>query len=285
MRVLPSTGSWYRLSRLVMRRPGPDRDRQRGVADRARNPVLGDQVHPGRRARPARHSASAQQVDDALNTRVPAQPDRAARGRRRAPGKRPAGQGARRPGSRRSPTSPRSRRPARRPEQLADRGGAVQRPAERRDPASRQRRPGDPHPVLRGVAGQTAVVRRPRAQPRRPPAARAHDRDLLDADHPVPDDRLGRAAGQGGADELPQPERDARDPRVDLPGRPPPRAAGIPQRGRARRDPADLPVRGRVRARDRLRSVPAVADQGGPRRRRVRTRRRSRSGSSAPDGS
>ena len=44
-------------------------------------------------------------------------------------------------------------------------------------------------------------------------------------------------------------------------------AAQLPQPGRARADAAGAPLRDRVRARDRLRRLPALADQGGARRR------------------
>ena len=49
---------------------------------------------------------------------------------------------------------------------------------------------------------------------------------------------------------------------------------GVQASGRARRHSADPAVRGRLRARHRLRRVPALADQGGARRGRHRPRRR-----------
>ena len=108
-------------------------------------------------------------------------------------------------------------------------------------------------------------LRRPRAEPREPPAAGPCRGGAVDADRAVPDDRLGRAAGQGGADERARSERGVRDPGADLPARQPPGPALLPVGRRARRDPADPAVRDRLRASDRLRCVPAVADQRGAR--------------------
>ena len=48
---------------------------------------------------------------------------------------------------------------------------------------------------------------------------------------------------------------------------------GYTSQGGARDDPAAVPVRGRLRALDRLRRLPALADQGGLRRRRLEPRR------------
>ena len=140
-------------------------------------------------------------------------------------------------------------------------------------------------PFYVGVAGQTRRLRRPRAQPRRPPAGRAGGGRRRHADRAVPDDRLGGAADQGGADERAQPERGVRDPRADLPGRQPPGPARLPQRGGARRHPADLPVRGRASG---WPPTTACSCSPGSRRRATaapRTPRRWRSGSSGPGGS
>ena len=135
------------------------------------------------------------------------------------------------------------------------------------------------------VTGFTAQLHRPAAEPRRAPAARPRDRRRDHLHRPLPDDRLGRPADQAGADERPRAQRDVRDPRPDLPGRPLRGPARLHEPGRARVDPAAAAVRGRLRALDRLRRLPALADQGGPRRRLLATARRSRSGSSAPAGS
>ena len=80
-------------------------------------------------------------------------------------------------------------------------------------------------------------------------------------------------------------QRDVRDPRPDLPGRPARGPARLQEPGRARVDAAAVPVRGRLRPLDRLRRLPALADQGGARRAAPPTARRSRSGSSARAGS
>ena len=67
--------------------------------------------------------------------------------------------------------------------------------------------------------------------------------------------------------------RDVRNPGPDLPGRQPPGTPLLPEPRRARRDAADPVVRGRLRARHRLRRVPALAHQGGAGCRRGRCRR------------
>ena len=146
---------------------GTDRDRQRGVPDRARDPVLrvsgssrvdasvlptSDERAPGRRRAPQR---------------VPARPHRAARGRRRrarrltagqAPGRadrasagrlgRRAGAAGRRSDSRCSTSHRGSDRSAHASQQLVHDVRAM------------------PAPFYVGVAGHTAALRRPRAQPR-----------------------------------------------------------------------------------------------------------------------
>jgi len=102
-------GFWYRLSRLVMRRPGRIAAAQRSVSDRARDPVLGDQVHPGgRQGAPRRGEREA--GGSHAECGLPAQPDGAARGRDRRAGNRPASEGRWRRGSRTSAACPRSRR-------------------------------------------------------------------------------------------------------------------------------------------------------------------------------
>src|SRR5579872_655045 len=144
--------------------------------------------------------------------------------------------------------------------------------APRSQPAPRPPDPRAARAVLRRRGRRDGELHRPRAQPLGPSPARARHRGRSHADRAVSDDRLGRAPGEGCADERAQPERDVRDPRGDLPGRKPAGAARIPQPGRARRDPADLPVRRRLRPGHRLRRVPALADQGSARRRRFEPR-------------
>ena len=245
-----------------MRRPGAIAVDQRRVPDRARDPVPGIKF-----LRRRQRAAGARQRPS---------------GRRRAADQFPPN------ARRRSRSSSACRRPTRRsarwrtaralPGVVGGRAGTARRarhslvavaPARRRSAtrrsswSSRCARIHDPF-----YSGSPA---RPPASSTSSTASRAHLPVVLaivvvlDADRPVPDDRLGRAAGQGGADEL-----------LSLSA-----MLGILvlifqdgqlqgllgfQRGRARRDPADLPVRARLRAGDRLRRVPALADQGGARR-------------------
>ena len=112
-------------------------------------------------------------------------------------------------------------------------------------------------------------LRRPAIEPRQPPADRAGDHHRRDADDPLPDDRLGDPADQVAADELPQPQRRLRPDGVDLPGR---AAGGLPQLLEPegdRADDADPALRRRLRPLYRLRRLPALADQGGARQRRL----------------
>ncbi len=228
--------------------PGADRGRERGGADRARDPVHRHQVHHGRRERAARQreraagrrraahrssrrtaprrsrSSSARPADSAAGARAGGADPRAARSRRRSRRAQPAGRSSCRCSRWRPSHDPLSDAT----QQLVRDVRAIARAVLRR-----RRRP-------------DGRLRRPRAQPRRAPAGRARDRGRRDADRAVPDDRLGRAADQGGADERAQPERRVRDPGADLPGRQPAGPASLPQPGRARRDAADPPVRGRA---------------------------------------
>ena len=83
-------GFWYRLSQLVMRRPGPDRRRQRGAADRARDPVLLRSSSPRSTPRCCPSRPSARQVDDVLRAEFPPfrdTPITLAGRRRREPGR------------------------------------------------------------------------------------------------------------------------------------------------------------------------------------------------------
>ena len=64
-------GFWYRLSRVVMRRPGSDRGRERGAADRARDPVPAASSSPRSTRQVLPESASARQVDNALRADFP----------------------------------------------------------------------------------------------------------------------------------------------------------------------------------------------------------------------
>ena len=69
-------------------------------------------------------------------------------------------------------------------------------------------------------------------------AAGARAAVLDDAADPVRDDRLGRAAGQGAADEPADAERGVRPARADLPGRPARRAARLRRRRARSRRPS-----------------------------------------------
>ena len=125
--------------------------------------------------------------------------------------------------------------------------------------AASQDRERDPRPARAArrdvlVTGVDRPLRRPPGEPRRPPAARARDRRRRDLGGPVPDDRLGGAAGQAAAHERAQPERRVRDPRADLPGRPLRGAARLHEPGRRSSRRADPAVRGRLRPLDRLRA-------------------------------
>ena len=158
------------------------------------------------------------------------------------------------------------------------------RPAERRRSTLVHRIRAMHAPVYVGVAGQTAsFVDLEHSLAAHIPSCCAVI--VHDARRPVPDDGLGRAATEGRRDECARAERDVRDPRVGVPGRAPAGAAVVQEPRRARRDPADIPGRCRLRARDRLRRVPALADQRSARDSGAPTPTRSRSGSSAPDGS
>ena len=79
----------------------------------------------------------------------------------------------------------------------------------------------------------------------------------------LPGDPFGRAALQGARHECADALGDVRDPRARLPGRPLRGPALVPGSGRAPARDAGAALRDRVRARDRLRGVPADADQGG----------------------
>ena len=141
-----------------MRRPGADRGRQRGGADRARDPVLASIKFLPVDASVLPTSASAHQVDDALRTQFPPGPHLAARGRRRRARRLAAGR-ALAARIARLPDVVRGRaRAARRRRTLAARRRA--RRADRysdRDAAARARGPRAPGAVLR---------RRRRARPR-----------------------------------------------------------------------------------------------------------------------
>ncbi len=112
------------------------------------------------------------------------------------------------------------------------------------------------------------VARRSEVEPRLEPAVRARDPRRRDALRALPDDRVDRAADQGDRAQPAHDRLGLRRARLDLPGRPDAGAARLLGTGRDRHDAADPDRRDRVRALDRLRRLPADADQGGARRRR-----------------
>ena len=173
-----------------------------------------------------------------------------ARGRRRARHRVPA-----RAAPRRSTSSPRTER--RRPPCGRTRGGSGGCPASRRcrPPAAGRRRLADRRrdrraaacptrrssscddvrAARRAVPGRRSAARPPRSSTSRRrcgaslPLALAmlvHD----DARDPVRDDRLGRAPGEGAADEPADAQRRLRPARADLPGRPARGPARLPER-------------------------------------------------------
>ena len=128
------------------------------------------------------------------------------------------------------------------------------------------------------------LVHRPEGRDLRAHAAGAGDPRVRHARHAVPDDRLGRAAADGAADEPAHGRRRRRAARADLPGRAPLLADGLqPDRRPGGVEPRAA-VHGRVRAVDRLRGVPVRAHQRGPRRRPLPRATRSRTAWSAPGG-
>ena len=277
-----SEGFWYRLSPAGDAVPGPDRRGERGVADRARDPVLLRSSSPPSTPRccPSRPAPARSTTRCAPTSR----PSTTRRSRSRSTGStsaRPSGSLPRPSGS----TGVAAVNPPRRLEGvgLRDRGGLEHRAAQRREPGS-----GRAPARARPCASRDRLHRplpRPAGEPRRPPAAGAGDRRRGHLRRPLPDDRLGDPAAEADADERARAQRHLRDPGADLPGRALRGPARLHEPGRARVDPAAAAVRGRLRALDRLRRLPAVADQGGARRGPRRLATRSRSGSSAPAGS
>ncbi len=129
-----------------------------------------------------------------------------------------------------------------------------------------------PAPFPHRVGGGAAAFLDQQESLRGVAPTRARAALLDDACDPVRDDRLGRAPGQGAADEPAHAQRRLRPARADLPGRPARGRARLPLARRARIDAADPAVRDRVRALDRLRRVPAHPDQGGARLRHAGSR-------------
>ena len=279
-------GPWYRLSRAVMRRPAPVATAVAALLIVMGLPFLRHRRSRGSMRRCCRGSKTARMVDDAIARRVPARPDVAGRwwwpGRgARAPGRgglRAAARGPRRRRERERPPS------ARASSWLLD---VVPEGAALSDSAKDLVRDVRALDVPFGAAGRRrdGRVRGPAGVARRLAADRAGDPRDDDARHPVRDDRLGRAPGQGAADEPPDGQRRVRAARADLPGRPARGAARLRIAGCAGGHPAHPAVRDGVRPLHRLRRVPAHADQGGARRRRAASASRSRSASSAPGGS
>ena len=111
------------------------------------------------------------------------------------------------------------------------------------------------------------VVHRSEGRDLLPCPAVADDPRVRHARHPVPDDRVGRAAADGAADEPADRCGGRRTARADIPGRTRLLAAGLqPDRGPGGVQ-SRAAVHGRVRAVDRLWRVPVQPHQGDPRRR------------------
>ena len=266
--------------------PGPDRRRQRGAADRARDPVLRDRVHLGRRPgaagvgeRPPGRRRAAR--------RLPAVPRHADHARAR-PAPTTATAERRRPRSSGSPGVADVRPP------VALDGGIYAIDVISADGAAQRAQPG------RWSSGSARDVAGARVT-----GFTAGFLDLQDSlvEH-LP---LVLAIVvvvtfvvlflMTGSVILPLKQvlmnvlglsADLRDPGADLPGRALRGPARLHEPGRARVDAAAAAVRGRLRPLDRLRRLPALADQGGARRRRLRPRggrgraRAHRAGSSPP---
>ncbi len=257
------SGAWYRLSQVVMRRPGRIALASTVVLVALGLPFTGVKfISVSAAVLP--HSASARQVDDALRTQFP--PNRT------SPLQVVVGAPAGSP-----QVSALVRRLAVLPDVAAvapaaagghTHGVDCARPglptAQRHDPTPRPRCPWAADDVLSRGGRTDSVIRRSRAQPRSPPSGGARRGGGGHADRSVPDDGIGDPAAEGGPDERPQSQRGIRDSGADFSGRQSAGVTGLHQPGGAGRDTADLHVRGGLRARNRLRRVPALTDQGGP---------------------
>ncbi len=204
---------------LAVRQAPPDRDRHgdRGAADRARHPLLLDEVHLGRRPGAARGAASARQVDDVLRAEFPPFRD--------SPG----------PASWSRTRAPRTVAAVQRQLQGVD-GIVAGEPAaaarERRRRASQaindqpfiepaaatlvEEVRGLPDPggseVLVTGAAASFVDFQESLDDHLPIAVGDHR--PLDPDRALPDDGIGGAAGEAAADERAQPDGRLRDPRL-----------------------------------------------------------------------
>ena len=223
-------GPWYRFSQFVMRRPAPIATGDRGAADRARPAVPADRLHRRRRERAAARTLRARGAGRARH-RVPARAHGADLRRRPVRTTPPPcgayaqrlGRAAGRRGGVPSPRGP------------ATSGGSTSSTGSDAlsDPAKQLVR--DVRADRRAVPASRSAAAPPlfmdqQASLRGLAAARARAALHDDARDPVRDDRLGRAPGEGAADEPADAERRVRPARADLPGR----AAG---------GPARLPVR------------------------------------------
>ncbi|CAA9538310.1 MAG: Transmembrane transport protein MmpL13, partial [uncultured Solirubrobacteraceae bacterium] len=253
----PSPRARRRGERAAAHRPRPAVHAHR-VHGRGPERAARDAERPGGRRRAA-HRVRREHHDTDLR-RGPGARGRARRGRglRRAPG-RAAGRhrvARRRPGRRRVAD--------RRPGARARPRGAGEGP--------RRGHPGRARAVRRPRGRGDRRVRRPAELAREPAAGGPRDPRHHHARHPLPDDRLGRAAAQDARDEPAHPVGGVRPARPDLPGRPLRGPARLHEPGGARVHPADPALRDRLRALHGLRRLPAHAHQGGARRRGARRR-------------
>ena len=225
-----------------MRRPGADRRRRRGAADRARAAVPADRRSPASTRACCR--ATAPRAWSRTRSTPSSRPGAASRSTSIAPPD-DAGRGARlrAAAARDAAASTRVAEPERadgiwRIDVVTGAALAVRRGQAASSTTSARRARAVPDPGRRrhgGVHGPAVVAGRLAA-------ARARAAVLDDAADPVRDDRLGGAAGQGAADEPAHAERRVRPARADLPGRPARRAARLHGAGRARVDAADPAV-------------------------------------------
>ena len=131
--------------------------------------------------------------------------------------------------------------------ELRDPAGPLAPPAGRHDPGGRRGR----------RRGRRRVARLGRL----PAHRRVHRRHHVP--RPVRPAALGRPADQGAGDEHALDRGQLRRAGLDLPGRQPVRAPGLPAAGLRGDHPARDPVLRPVRAVDGLRGLPAVAHEGG----------------------
>ena len=264
------SGGWYRLSRFVMRRPG-----RVAIASAATLIALGipffSIAFTAVNASVLPTSASARQVDETLRRDFP--PHRTSPtflAVESGPGPRVAAYVAAAAASGRRCRGVAAAAGGPRPHP-GERGVEV-RPPHQEERTARGGR-ARPRSSVRGVGRRVQrPLPRPAREHRPPPPRGPGNHRRGHARGPVRHDRFRGAPGQGGADERAHPQRHLRRAGADLPGRALRGAARLLEPGRARDHPADRAARPGVRAVHRLRRVPALPHQGGPRPRCLRPR-------------